>query len=503
MKKKFKKTEEQIMKDMQFIGIQEEHSSEEKFEHIVECFMSSPCEDKVAVCIRILCMFSFINKQLHSKSDTEEYSDKILIKLLPKFTEILEFSPAYLKYDTLTLLSYCTGRRESEFPIMFHTLLSKGDFLQSLIGLLRSELDLINVKMIQRVLRIITNLATDKDIINLLLSLDILEELPIPTEEMSLITEVRKEIAKSNIEIMELVTNNLDKKHIPQVIKTFPDILKSVGREFGEENDKIPNSDFEVEMRLIVAKIVNRVTSLCDTFIDLIFHHFTNVEETVISWMEDEVGCIAFQGISVAGNLSAYQGEIKDLGLRLVTNGLLNSISRFFRSDKLEKQYESYFTLSNVICESFEAAKSVINNQEILDMLLELLGTVSNEVALKELTSLICNILKNICENKYEWHKKCIRYLYENNLIGKYKEILEIPGLSLRCKCMTLYGLKLLFDLKKNMNQEYNFYAKAFIEIQGNELLEDLYNEEKNEGIKILMKVIIEDYFIKSCLESD
>jgi len=254
---------------------------------------------------------------------------------------------------------------------------------------LRSELDLIDAKIIQRVLWVIINLVMDKDIAELLLSHNLLEELPIPTEEVPLADEIRKEITKSNIEILEVVTKNLDKKHFSQVIEPFTNILKTAGREFAGESDKIPNSDFEVDVRLTIAKVVFQVTKLSDTFIDLIYYHFTDVEETVISWMEDEVGSIAFQGIRVAGNLSAYQGEIKDLGLRLVNKGLLRAITRFARSDKFEMQFEAFFTLSNVICESHDAAKSVIENQEILDMLLELLGTVSDAKALKELTSLI------------------------------------------------------------------------------------------------------------------
>lgn len=38
-----------------------------------------------------------------------------------------------------------------------------------------------------------------------------------------------------------------------------------------------------------------------------------------------------------------------------------------------------------------------------------------------------------------------------------------------RTKQMTLYGLGQLFDTKRDMDQEKNEYANAFVEIQGDE----------------------------------
>lgn len=86
------------------------------------------------------------------------------------------------------------------------------------------------------------------------------------------------------------------------------------------------NDDYEVDLKLIVLKIIQQVTFLDDYFIDLVIGQFKDLPLQTIRLMDHSIPEISFQALKTAGNLLAYCGNIKNLSQKIIEAGFLGKI---------------------------------------------------------------------------------------------------------------------------------------------------------------------------------
>ena len=139
---------------------------------------------------------------------------------------------------------------------------------------------------------------------------------------------VVEEVTKSILEVIKIISKNCENKYYSSLFGClFPSLQEAVQVILDNPAiniNQLLEEEYESDIKLIILKILQQVTSLDDHFITLIIENYTKLPQEVVRYLNHPVPEIAFQALKICGNLFAFDSEDPSLSIEIIEAGFLS-----------------------------------------------------------------------------------------------------------------------------------------------------------------------------------